>query len=164
MKCKVCGRKSDSRYCFRHKPRKALKIAEKIQKHQRIYNVTAGKLKQIIDEVFEDSFPINPVPLNPNAFKAFDKAMKLQVMQDVFLSIWKKRTHISEISGTYLGKEPLSIYFHHILPKEKYPKARLDEENVIILTGDEHINAESDIYKYKIINKRRKQLEIKYKL
>ena len=85
-------------------------------------------------------------------------------MRNLFLQIWKKRPHKSEISGTYLGKQPLSIYFHHILPKEKYPQASLDEDNIILLSLDEHTNVENDIYKYEIINKKREQLKTKYNL
>jgi hypothetical protein len=62
----------------------------------------------------------------------------------------------------YLGKEPLSVFFHHILPKEKYPEAMLDEENIILLTLEEHDNVERDIYKYQIINIKREKLLQKY--
>ena len=55
-----------------------------------------------------------------NDFEYIDKALKIDVMRKLFLKIWKQRPHRSELSGTSLGAEPLSIYFHHILPKEKY--------------------------------------------
>lgn len=86
------------------------------------------------------------------------------LQRKLFLSIWKKRKHYSEVSGDYLGKEALSTYFHHILPKEKYPQACLDEENIILLTLEEHTNVESDMYKYELINKKREQLKTKYNL
>jgi len=79
-----------------------------------------------------------------------------------FLSIWKKRAHKSEISGEPLGSEPLSIYFHHILPKNKYSLAEFDEDNIILLTFEEHQNAEADMYKYEEINTRREKLKQKY--
>lgn len=79
-----------------------------------------------------------------------------------FLQIWSKRPHKSEISGQSLGREPLSIFFHHILPKEKYPEACLDEENIILLTLEEHDNVERDMYKYPEINRRRELLKVKY--
>lgn len=85
-------------------------------------------------------------------------------MREMFLRIWKQRPHKSEISGERLGTEPLSIFFHHILPKEKYKDATLDEENIILLTLDEHTNVESDIYRYEEVNKRRKYLKTKYNL
>lgn len=83
-------------------------------------------------------------------------------MFSFFLDIWKKRKHQSEISGKYLGKEPLSIYFHHILPKEKYKEASLDEENIILLTWEEHDQVERDIFRYPKINELRDQLLNKY--
>ena len=83
-------------------------------------------------------------------------------MQQFFLKIWKKRLHLSEISGLPLVGEPLSVYFHHILPKEKYPQAALDEENIILLTLEEHNQVESDMYRYEEVNKRRELLKLKY--
>ena len=84
------------------------------------------------------------------------------IQREFFLSIWKKRPHKSEVSGVYLGSEPMSTYFHHILPKEKYPEACLDEENIVLLSLEEHSNVENDMYKYEEVNRRRKQLKIKY--
>ena len=85
-------------------------------------------------------------------------------MQTFFLEIWKKRPHKSEVSGESLGSEPLSIFFHHILPKEKYPEASLDQENIILLTLDEHTNVENNMYKYEEVNTRRNQLKQKYEI
>ena len=82
--------------------------------------------------------------------------------REMFLDIWKKKPHKSEVSGTYLGKEPMSTYFHHILPKEKYPEDCLDEENIILLTLEEHSNVENDMYRYEEVNNRRNQLNLKY--
>jgi hypothetical protein len=83
---------------------------------------------------------------------------------DLFLQIWEKRPHRSEVSGEFLGNEPLTIFFHHILPKEKYPEACFDEENIILLTLDEHTNVESNMYKYDIVNTKRQLLLSKYQL
>ena len=85
-------------------------------------------------------------------------------MREMFLRVWKQRPHKSEISGERLGTEPLSIFFHHILPKEKYKDAALDEENIILMTLDEHSNVESNIYRYEEVNKRREYLKTKYNL
>lgn len=81
-----------------------------------------------------------------------------------FKDIWKKRPHKSEVSGRYLGGEALSVYFHHILPKNKYPEFRLDEENIILLTIDEHANVEADMYRYEKINTIRDYLKKKYNI
>jgi len=85
-------------------------------------------------------------------------------MREFFLRIWSKRPHNSQISMDYLGKEPLSVFFHHILPKEKYPEAMMDEENIILLTLEEHDNVERNIYKYEEVNRRRELLKTKYSI
>lgn len=83
-------------------------------------------------------------------------------MKQFFLEIWKKRKHYSEVSGKYLGQEAMSTYFHHILPKSKYPEACFDEENIILLTLSEHDQVEMDMYRYEEVNIRRKYLLKKY--
>lgn len=83
-------------------------------------------------------------------------------MHEFFLKLWKKFPHQSMVSGKYLGSEPLSVFFHHILPKEKYPEAALDEENIVFLTLEEHDQVEMDMYRYEEVNERRKLLKAKY--
>jgi hypothetical protein len=97
-----------------------------------------------------------------NAVKREPQIQKIDEMRDFFLQLWKKRPHKSEISGDSLGSEPLHVFFHHILPKEKYHEAALDEENIILLTLWEHANVESDMYRYEEVNRRREQLKLKY--
>jgi len=105
--------------------------------------------------------PLAQSKFNKSGFSAVN-AQEINEMRDFFLLIWNKRPHHSQISMDYLGREPMSTFFHHILPKEKYPEARLDEENIILLTLDEHTTVESDMYKYPEINNRRELLKIKY--
>lgn len=94
--------------------------------------------------------------------QSFVDRERINKMRSFFMEIWKKRKHYSEVSGVFLGDEAMSTYFHHIMPKEKYPDACLDEENIILLTLDEHSNVENDIYKYEEVNKRRELLKLKY--
>ena len=94
--------------------------------------------------------------------KSEEVIRQISEMQEFFLQIWRKRLHYSQVSMDRLGKEPLSVFFHHILPKEKYPQAMYDEENIILLTLEEHDNVERDIYKYEEVNKRRELLKKKY--
>lgn len=82
----------------------------------------------------------------------------------LFQQIWKQRPHKSEVSGARLGREALSTFFHHILPKSKYPQGEFDPENIIMLTPDEHANVESDMFRYEEVNRRREQLLKKYNL
>jgi len=83
-------------------------------------------------------------------------------MKAFFLSQWIQRPHRSEISGIYLGNEPLTIFFHHLIPKNNFPKAMYDPDNIFILSGDEHASVEANKYKYEAINKRREMVLEKY--
>ena len=138
MKCKTCGKNCDNEFCFKCKPRKPLSSNGK------------GLTSRMSDKSVIKSK------------KAVNNGYIIQ--REFFLSIWKQRPHKSEVSGEYLGNEPLSTYFHHILPKNKYHEACLDEENIILLTFIEHQQVESDIHRYEEVNKRREQLKIKYNL
>ena len=136
--CKTCGKNCEGEYCFQHKPRKPMSQGDKTLKLIRnTYKMCVKKDESI---------------------------RKISEMREFFLQIWKKRQHLSEISGLPLVGEPLSVYFHHILPKNKYPEAALDEENIILLTLDEHTNVESDIYRYEEVNNRREHLKQKYEI
>ena len=135
--CKTCGKNCEGDYCFLHKPRKQL--------------MSKGK-------------PMRKVSLSAAAQEIFDEVVvdHVRIMQEFFIEIWNERPHKSEVSGDSLGSEPLSTFFHHILSKEKYPEARLDEENIILLTLWEHADVENDMYKYEEVNKRRDLLKKKY--
>ena len=135
MKCLTCGKNSESEYCFQHKPRKQLSNNKEWEKP-----TLTKKLRVSVGKSQPNSNHI------------------------LFKKIWKERPHRSEISNVYLGKKALSVYFHHILPKNKYPEIRMDKENIILLTIDEHANVESDIYKYEKINQIRNHLLEKYNL
>jgi hypothetical protein len=155
MKCKTCGKNADSEYCFAHKPRKPLQWGE---------NPSLTSKKGVSDGYIIQKKPFKPknklLAYRPKGYEAvYEEILK---MRNFFMEIWKKRPHKSEVSGAYLGSEAMSTYFHHILPKEKYPEACLDEENIILLTLEEHSNVENDMYKYEEVNERRKQLKIKY--
>lgn len=78
------------------------------------------------------------------------------------MDIWQERKHNSEISGKWLGKEALTVFFHHILPKSKYPEAMLDPDNIILLTFEEHGKVENDPTHFEEVNKRREKLKEKY--
>ena len=150
MKCKTCGKNSDSEYCFQHKPRKQLQ--------QRVEKPTLSSKKGL-----SVGKPIQK-RTSKQLTKEIDKRIKTAEMFEFFISYWKKSDKKSAVSGKFLGKEPLSVFFHHILPKEKYPEACLDEENIILLTLEEHSNVENDMYRYEEVNKRREQLLKKYNL
>lgn len=85
-------------------------------------------------------------------------------MKMFFLSIWEKRPHKSEIDGTFLGHEALSIFFHHILPKKKYEELAFEEENIVLLTAEQHDSVELNPQKYEKINYLREKLKLKFNI
>ena len=64
--------------------------------------------------------------------------------QDLFFyMLLGERGPYSEETGKKLYGEITSCWFHHILPKSKYPELRYCHENVILLTSDEHNSVEN---------------------
>lgn len=63
---------------------------------------------------------------------------------DMFLEIWSERPHVSFVSGklldNYFGSKLFVNLFSHLLPKGKYPEARLDKNNIVLLTPQEHVD------------------------
>jgi len=88
----------------------------------------------------------------------FVQKTKIETMRNLFLEIWKERKHYSEVSGDYLGGEALSTFFHHILPKSKYPELQYDKSNIILLSLLEHESVENDMYRFQEVNRRRIEL------
>ena len=132
-------------------------------------NIKKCKIEGCNNPIWGSGLCINHKPRKPlpkNKLNTFNKKPQnvesIQQMKDFFLELWKKRSHYSEVSGKLLGNEPLTVFFHHILPKNKYPEAAFDEENIILLTLEEHDQVEMDIYRYNMINDKRKILLEKY--
>lgn len=74
------------------------------------------------------------------------KASK-QVYDDFCRKLWKKRKHVSELSGKnlpeYDSHSPrfcnlIRFHMHHYFPKSKHPELMFDESNIVFLTRDEH--------------------------
>jgi hypothetical protein len=158
MKCKTCGKNADSEYCFAHKSKKPLPSSGKglITRMSSISNKKFNNVQNNKQTLSKRT--------SKQLSKEIEKKLTTHKMFEFFISYWKKSDKKSALSGKFLGKEPMSTYFHHILAKEKYPEACLDEENIILLTLEEHNNVENDMYRYEEINKRREQLKIKYNL
>lgn len=95
--------------------------------------------------------------------KLEEKKKLQEIMHSIFMDIWRDRPHYSEVSGRWLGKEALTVFFHHILPKHKYRgEPMFDPENIILLTADEHTKVENDPTYFEEVNKRRELLKEKY--
>lgn len=72
---------------------------------------------------------------------------------------WRACPHKCEQCGLNLGKEPLTIFFHHALPKRNYPQFRHTHENLIVLCGNCHSQTEADIDKVPIVKRRTAEIE-----
>lgn len=64
--------------------------------------------------------------------------MKNRGLKEFYMEIWTSRKHYSEISGKWLGHEPRTQFFAHILEKRSYPEWMLNPDNIVLLTFDEH--------------------------
>lgn len=64
-----------------------------------------------------------------------------------YKEIWDASPHVCQSCGVKLGKEPLTLFFHHLLPKAKYEALRHIPENIMILCPNCHSQAETDLDK-----------------
>jgi len=55
----------------------------------------------------------------------------------LFQAIWATRRHVSFLSGKSLGEFNV-CYFAHVISKKQWPKGRLTDKNIILLTPEEH--------------------------
>lgn len=71
-----------------------------------------------------------------------EKKEERQVQRDkdneFYSRIWAKRGPYSEISGTYLGAEVNKACIDHLCEKSKYPELRYEEDNILLVTIEEH--------------------------
>lgn len=67
-----------------------------------------------------------------------EKQEKYEKRWEMFRKIWRERPHKSEVSGTFLGSSIKSYFFDHALPRSKYPQFELEEDNIILVTQEEH--------------------------
>jgi hypothetical protein len=68
----------------------------------------------------------------------------------LWAEIWEEREHIDFETGEPIYGEPLTLYFHHILPKRKnggYPQFRYEKWNIVIVSWDTHTNCENHNWK-----------------
>ena len=78
-----------------------------------------------------------------------------------FYFILTQRGNESELSSIKLNGEINSTWFHHILPKSKYPELRYCIDNIIVITGDEH-NAIENGKCYEEVERRKKDIQLRY--
>lgn len=83
-----------------------------------------------------------PLKRMSNKRKEKLEAEKQQLIDDkkFYMEIWSERPHVCSCCNKYLGKEPLTVYFDHILEKSKYPELRHNKLNIWLLCMECHDN------------------------
>lgn len=103
--------------------------------------------------------------------------LKTYSQKDMFKEIWDDmpRPRVCPVSGRVLddfeGKDNFHWLFAHILPKGKYPKAKMDKENIAVVHPEVHTlfdqgtQEQRDKYDWNwdYLYKRREELKNKYK-
>jgi hypothetical protein len=83
------------------------------------------------------------------------ESLKGRSEMDVFLEIWDKRPHTSELSGEQLlpkGHAKWHWQFLHVLPKGTFPELRLESDNVLLGLPEEHDHQDRyDVFRKKKI-------------
>ncbi|MEK6879613.1 MAG: HNH endonuclease signature motif containing protein [Nanoarchaeota archaeon] len=77
----------------------------------------------------------------PKVLKKTKRPVNLKQLHDdwhFYLEIWNERPHLCENCGQWLGNEPLTLYFDHLLEKSKYPDLRYEKENIMLLCWQDH--------------------------
>ena len=81
--------------------------------------------------------PRKPLPKNGGGLtRVKDKVPDRQIndMKKFFLQFWKEnKEHTCENCRTWLGPEPLTYMFDHVLEKSKYPDLAFEPENIMYL-------------------------------
>lgn len=125
------------------------------QRHQ--YLRTDKKPKEL------QKTPLKPISAKGRVRKAEEQKLTLKD-KEFFAEIWGEREHVCFESGKFLGNEPLTVYFHHVLPKKSttggYPQYRYKKWNIVLLSFEHHSKAEVNddfvpkvkAYKEKIFN------------
>lgn len=79
--------------------------------------------------------------------------------KEFYLEIWLASPHVCQCGcNKKLGKEPLTLFFHHLLEKRNYPQFRHTPENIMILSPDCHQQAEADMDKIPKVRQRRNEV------
>jgi 5-methylcytosine-specific restriction endonuclease McrA len=99
----------------------------------------------------EDGRPLKQKVRKPIAKMSAKR--KLKMVDDKILfeqdkvfykEVWLASKHECQACGAKLPKEPLTLFFHHLLPKAIYPQFRHTFENIMVLCPDCHSQVEMD--------------------
>jgi 5-methylcytosine-specific restriction endonuclease McrA len=101
--------------------------------------------------------PIPRVSEKKKAMQAIEKAL-FAADKEFYADLWANSPHKCQQCGCGLGREPLTLFFHHLLPKSTYPQFRHTPENIMILCRDCHAQAETNIDKVPKVKARRNEV------
>ena len=79
-----------------------------------------------------------------------EERMEKEKMFLFFIEIWEDTPQSMRKcyeTGRWLGNEPLSTFFHHVLEKQTYPEFCLERWNIVLLHPDVHNQVHSNIDK-----------------
>jgi len=93
--------------------------------------------------------PLKKTPLkkqNNESAKEKHKKRQIQKEEDIlfYSEVWEDRKHKSDLTGKWLGEEIMSIYFHHLLPKEPFPEFRHKKWNILLCEAEYHNQIETN--------------------
>jgi hypothetical protein len=117
-----CNRYAFGKFCNLHRPRTILKTKQSL-KQKRLQ------------------------PRKKTNEQIAEKRRSTEEMWNFFLEIWSERPHRCEVTGRFLGKEPLSTMFHHLLPKQDscFPQFKLCKWNIALIHPDIHATVEQNV-------------------
>jgi 5-methylcytosine-specific restriction endonuclease McrA len=90
---------------------------------------------------------IIPKVSKKRAKQILEQKATLEADKEFYKAIWAASPHWCFECGKKLGREPLTLFFHHLLEKRNYPQFRHTPENITILCPDCHSQVEVDLDK-----------------
>jgi len=91
--------------------------------------------------------PLYSTEFKPTGGKEIKLTAPIVSDADFYMEIWEEREHKCFETGKPLTGEPLTLYFHHLLGKAKYPQYRHEKWNIVLLHPDAHSQVETFIDK-----------------
>jgi hypothetical protein len=102
--------------------------------------------------------------LSKKSSKPQEKLDRSSEMKQFFMRYWREnKEHNCEICKVWLGSNPLTYMFDHVLEKSKYPELAFEEENIMYLCLLCHDKKTRGYYD-DITKERINYLKTKYKL
>lgn len=95
--------------------------------------------------------PLNRTSIRKKSEKQKSRLGEQKLLQETdwrfYLEIWDEREHICFETDEYLGDEPQTLFFHHVLEKgiRRYKKYRHCKWNIVLISWQVHDQVGMDI-------------------